>query len=291
MRRPQIETRTSTASEMLQRLAVLLEAGITPMRAWEHLAASDAVAGSVVERVIQGTSLPSAIAAGEGTWREVAIAWEVASTVGAPLAPSLRAFGEALREEQESREDVRVALAEPAATARLVAWLPLVAVALAVALGFDVTRVLGNPLGIAALIAGLALMLAARQWTMRLVRAAQPAPGIPGVHAELLAIALSSGVSIARAESVVADAGGAADDRDSTAILALSSTAGAPAVELLRADAAGQRHRARIVGRLGAARLSSRLLIPLGVCTLPAFLLLGVAPMMLSVLGATSLTL
>ncbi len=44
-------------------------------------------------------------------------------------------------------------------------------------------------------------------------------------------------------------------------------------------------------GRLRAAKLSTRLLIPLGVCTLPAFLLLGVAPMLLSVLASTPLPL
>jgi len=38
-----------------------------------------------------------------------------------------------------------------------------------------------------------------------------------------------------------------------------------------------------------AAKLSSSLLIPLGVCTLPAFLLLGVAPLILSVLSSTPL--
>ena len=68
------------------------------------------------------------------------------------------------------------------------------------------------------------------------------------------------------------------------------ATAGA-AVELLRSDAALDRHRARVDGRLRAAHLASRLLVPLGVCTLPAFLLLGVAPMMLGVLGAVPLDL
>ena len=63
-----------------------------------------------------------------------------------------------------------------------------------------------------------------------------------------------------------------------------------PAVELLRASAALARHRARVDGRLRAARLSSRLLLPLGVCTLPAFLLLGVAPMLLSVMSTMPLS-
>ena len=68
------------------------------------------------------------------------------------------------------------------------------------------------------------------------------------------------------------------------------SPAGAPAVELLRGAAALDRHRSRTEGRLRAARLSSWLLLPLGVCTLPAFLTLGVAPMLLSVVSSSVLT-
>jgi tight adherence protein B len=40
-----------------------------------------------------------------------------------------------------------------------------------------------------------------------------------------------------------------------------------------------------------AAGLGAALLLPLGVCILPAFLLLGVAPMLMSVLGASALPL
>lgn len=111
--------------------------------------------------------------------------------------------------------------------------------------------------------------------------------------AELVAVALAGGASIERALTLVADSGAArhgGDDRI-RAVLDLSRAAGVPAGELLRAFAAQERHTARIHGRLRASRLSTQLLIPLGVCTLPAFLLLGVAPLLLSVLGSTSLPL
>jgi tight adherence protein B len=96
-------------------------------------------------------------------------------------------------------------------------------------------------------------------------------------------------VSIDRATAIVRKAGVAGDGGED--VLALSRSAGVPAVELLRATAAHARHRARVEGRLRAARLSSRLLLPLGVCTLPAFLLLGVAPMLLSVMSTMPLSL
>jgi len=274
--------------ETVQRLAVLLHAGLTPARAWTHLAeGGDDVAADVRAAVDAGTDVHEALAARAGPWREVAVAWRVATVVGAPLAPSLRAWADALREAEETRDDVRVALAEPRTTARLVAWLPLVAVGLGAALGFDPVGALTHPIGLACLVAGSLLMLVAHRWTAALVDRARPDDEIPGLQSEVVAIALSGGVSVPRALEVIRDAGGGEALPATRAILALSQAAGAPAVELLRADAAAQRHRARTDGRLRAARLSSSLLLPLGVCTLPAFLLLGVGPMLLSVLGTT----
>lgn len=277
------------AAAAVQRLAVLLEAGVSPVNAWTYAAEDgDPVAVAVTAEVRAGVALGAALGAVPGAWREVAVAWRVAETVGAPLAPSLRRFADALREAQQSRDDVAVALADPAATAKLVAWLPLVAIVLGIALGFDVTATFGNPFGIACVVAGIALMLAARAWTRRLVRRAQPGQDIAGLQGDVVAIALTGGVSIERALAVVAEAGGGDPAPETERVLALSRRAGAPAVDLLRSAAAEARRQVRTDGRLRAARLSARLLLPLGVCTLPAFLLLGVGPMLLSVLsGAT----
>lgn len=283
------------AFDVVLQLAVLLQAGVPPTRAWRHLAdAGDGDAAGVVAAVTAGADLSAAIGQRGGSWREVAAAWSVAETVGAPLAASLRGIADALRDAGESADQVRVALAEPAATARLMAWLPLVGILLSLALGFDTLRMLtASPVGVVCLVAGAALVLVSRRWTAALVRRARPAPGIPGLRADLLAIALSGGVSLERAGALVDCAGGPPDaiDASANAILALSRTAGVPAVELLRAAAALARHRVRTDGRLRAARLSSQLLVPLGVCTLPAFLLLGVAPMLLSVLTSTTVSL
>ncbi|MFE1644329.1 type II secretion system F family protein [Microbacterium sp. P01] len=281
----------AATAETVLRLAVLLQAGVSPARAWMHLAASgDPAAVRVHAAVDSGATVAAAVSGLGGAWTEVAAAWDVATTVGAPLAASLRGVAVALRDAQETTDDVRVALAEPAGTARLMGLLPLVAVGLGIALGFDTLGMLvGSPLGMACLVAGIALIVAARRWSSRLVRRARPTPGIPGLHAELLAIGLSGGVSIDRARSIVSRAHPTAADESTDETLALSRDAGVPAVELLRASASLARHRARTDGRMKAAALSSQLLLPLGVCTLPAFLLLGVAPMLLSVLSSTSI--
>jgi tight adherence protein B len=275
------------------RLAVLLQAGLAPAAAWHHLAVSgDDAAATVSARITAGDDAASAVAAQGAGWKDVAAAWRIAESVGAPLADSLRGIAEALDDSDRSRAEVRVALAEPAGTAKLMSWLPLVAVGLGAALGFDTLRTLvATPAGIVCALAGIALIVLAHRWSAVLVRRADPDGAVAGIGADLLAIALSGGVSIERAQRIVDAAGADEPDAETRGILALSRSAGVPAAELLRAGAALARHRARTDGRLRAARLSSRLLVPLGVCTLPALLLLGVAPMLLSVLSATPLTL
>ncbi|GAA5147846.1 hypothetical protein GCM10025768_08560 [Microbacterium pseudoresistens] len=279
--------------EAVRTLAVLLQAGATPVAAWRHLAETgESAAAAVSTGLERGRSLTEAIRARGGAWREVAQAWAIAATVGAPLAEALRVIADALDDASATSDEVRVALAEPAGTARLMQWLPLVGLLLGAGLGFDTLTVLFTTgAGIGCLIAGALLIVLSRVWTAALVRRATPPPGIPGFHAELLAVALSGGTSIPRALALVEEET-EADPRASQSIrrvLQLSSSAGVPAVELLRADAARERREARVQGRLGAARLSARLLLPLGACTLPAFLLLGVAPLILSVLATTPL--
>jgi tight adherence protein B len=70
-------------------------------------------------------------------------------------------------------------------------------------------------------------------------------------------------------------------------ILGLASRAGAPAVDLLRSEAEQARRDARIDGKRAAASLAVRLMLPLGICVLPSFMLLGVAPVILSIVSST----
>ena len=303
-------------------LAVLLQSGLNPDRAWRYLAEShDAFAERVVVALGAGCSIPEAIrragsaprsgvqtgyrsrrrsgkdarsGLGEGGssdvggrvtgCEELAQAWQIATEVGAPLADSLRGLAEALRDAQSTQDEIRVALAEPAGTARLMSWLPAVAVLLGIALGFNSLQVLvSSPLGWVCVVSGFALMFLATRWTGALVRRARQGSQVPGMRADLVAIALSGGTSISRATQLIATVTGSATDPATDAVLELSQRAGVPAIELLRSSARLARHRARVQGRLLAAALASKLLIPLGVCTRPAFLLLGVAPMVLSV--------
>jgi tight adherence protein B len=81
--------------------------------------------------------------------------------------------------EDDAEAARQTALAGPRATVSLLAWLPLMGLGLGVALGVDPVAILvGTPLGLAALAAGLVLTVAGRMWSARLVWAAAGA-GVP----------------------------------------------------------------------------------------------------------------
>lgn len=287
-------TDAATMADTVAQLAALLQAGAAPKAAWRHLAASGLApeAVPISAAVDGGVPIAQALHTRGPAWAGLAAAWELAESVGAPLAGALRNYAAAVRESAQTGDDVRVALSEPAATARLMGWLPPLGLVLGMALGFDpIGALLSGPVGWGCLAAGLACIVAARRWTAKLVRRAQPPPGVPGLHAELLAVALSGGTSIARATSLTEAAMAQVDGTGHegmprlAGILSLSASAGVPVVELLRADGERSRREARTLGRISATRLSSSLLLPLGVCTLPAFMLLGVAPMAIAVMN------
>ncbi|MDQ1084743.1 tight adherence protein B [Microbacterium proteolyticum] len=265
------------------------------MNAWTYLAEDgDPLAAAAARAATAGDDVGAVLATGGDSWADIAAVWTVAVETGAPLADTLRAVGAALRDGADVTADVRVALAEPAATARLLGWLPLLGVPLGSALGFDsIGILLTDPRGGVCLGAGAVLVLAAQVWTRRLSRRARPPTAVPGLRAELWAVALSAGTSPDRTRTLVdaamPAAASAESPDDAARTVAFAQRAGVPAAELLRADAWLARHRARTDGRTAAARLSTRLLLPLGVCTLPAFLLLGVAPMILGILRTGAL--
>ncbi|GAA2464137.1 type II secretion system F family protein [Agromyces soli] len=309
------ESAIERAAAVAEQLATLLSAGVGVAAAWSHLvpvpdsdadrptgAADTARAGDpqpdpvIVAAAAAREGLPVHEAlrrsGSSGPWRTLAAAWEIAAACGAPLAGSLRELAAALRDEAQLRREVRTALAGPNASARLVAWLPVVAIGFGLLLGFDTARVLlGSPLGLGCLFAGLALLWAGRRWNRALAAQAARGAADAGIEYDLLAIALTGGVSLDRArtlvEAALSDRDGVRDVREIDRIIGLAAAAGAPVAELLRAEAFRVRRTARARGVARAAALGVRLMIPLGVCVLPAFVLLGVAPLVISVVSGT----
>jgi tight adherence protein B len=267
-----------------------------------------------------GDSIADAVAAEARTlggqsgeaWLALAAAWSVATAAGAPLAGCLRELAASFRQLGQLQRDVQVALAGPVATARMVMGLPVIGIVFGALMGFDTLHTLFATLpGLLCLVAGSALMFAGSRWNARLVRSAQTTDAAPGLQLDLTAIAMAGGGSVDRARSLVraaterygldgagshgprrggprsARSDGARSDEAIDAVLDLSTRAGVPAAELLRSEADQGRRDASSEGRRKAATLAVTLMLPLGVCVLPAFMLVGVVPLLLAVVTST----
>ncbi|MGV8858847.1 type II secretion system F family protein [Rhodoglobus sp.] len=290
-------------ASVTQRLAVLLNAGLAPSSAWRHvargrpiesIAAAVAAAGDdsggAPERIVRASETLPAL--DRQAWNSLAAAWFVAGQVGAPLAGALRTHARALRMLVQVQREVATALAAPVATARMVLALPAVGLLFGALLGFDTFGVLATtPIGWGCVVIGVGLILVAVRWNRRLVTSATPTRAAPGLECELMAIAVTGGGSLVQARTVVARAlerfelPGDGDHLDE--VLQLSQEAGIPAAELLRAEADELRLTADADARARAAALSVRLMLPLGLCVLPAFMVLGVLPLMVAVISST----
>lgn len=293
-------------ASVVQRLGVLLAAGVAPASGWGYLAdgARGAVSGrvrSIADAAARGEPIADALVVAaasdsrdESAWRGLGAAWLVATGAGAPLAATLAEFATSLRSLAQNQRDLQTALAAPAATARMVMVLPIVGVLFGLALGFDsIGTLFSTGPGLVCLALGLGLMLLAHWWNGRLVAGSRPKDLTPGLGLDLMAIAVSGGASIPRARQAVSDARercGLALDAADVAIeevLDLSRRAGVPAAALLRSEATEARRVARSEGERKAASLAVTLMLPLGLCILPAFMLLGVAPLVIAVFSST----
>lgn len=264
-------------ARMLDRVAVLVGAGVPTPRAWTLATRSP---GRTVR-------LPDPLRC------DVEGVLAVADRTGAPVVPAMRSLAAALRETAETDRAVRVALAGPRTSARVVLALPLLAVVLGATWGVDTVGVLvGSPAGWAVVATAAALVVLAQRWTGRLVRAVTPDGSVPGLLLDVWAIAVSGGGAWRGArDQVDAVFGGRSwpvgDEQWLAETLELAERAGVPAAGLLRASAVDLRAELAAEGLADAERLAVRLVVPLGVCVLPAFVLVGVVPVVVGLLSST----
>ncbi len=270
-------TATDDAAATVHRLAALVAGGLPLDRAWRMLGTDAAEVDARIGAVRAGGGLVTAVL-------------DVARRTGAPTAPTLERLAALLRERAAQARALEAALAGPRATARLVMVLPIVGLGFGTVLGLDVVGALaGGGLATWSVLAGAALLVAAWGWSHAIVRHAARGDEAPGIALDLVAVALAGGGAVDRARTAAAaaliDAGVASSGWDDVdAALDLARRAGVPVRGLLLAEASAARTRARLEAEARATRASVRLALPLGVCVLPAFSLLVVVPLVVSML-------
>nr|WP_300337092.1 hypothetical protein [Actinomyces sp.] len=259
--------------------------------------------GGSARREATAAAVPGAVAA-----------CRLSAALGAPLAAVLEAVAQGVAESGRAEASRRTALAGPQATARLLACLPLIGLALGTAIGARPQEVLlGGGVGSVLGLVGIGLMGAGHYLTRRLVWAAESASqGVDeALVLDLAAAALSCGSSVpgtleALAQALDEPACGvvaralllgagwqeawrAAQDedwcarrQDLEACLRPGWEDGASPVPLLAATAASLRSGRGARDQEAAERLAVRLVVPLGLCHLPAFVALGIVPVVAS---------
>lgn len=103
--------------------------------------------------------------------RQLSACWHVGVTRGSGLAVSVERLALSLRAQRELQNTLRNELAAPRATGRMLAFLPLVGVAMGYLLGADpIAWFLGSSAGALVLAMALALTIVGSVWTRRIVQ-------------------------------------------------------------------------------------------------------------------------
>ncbi len=293
------------AIRLLAAVSSALRSGATPDAAWARAGVTTR-AGLPEEAGLAAVLPPVALT-------PVLAAARLAQQVGAPLAAVLDRIARLVERSGEAADRRAEALAGPRTTATLLAWLPATGLVLGLVLGVDPLAVLLDGAGgTGLLLAGLVLTALGRAWTRRLIARAS-AGGEPAAPAllDLLDVALASGADLPRALAAVGTAAGAAGEPLAVAAGRLGlgadwaeAWAGAPdevgpvaaALEAawvagvapgpaLRAAAETARRAAHTAALEAAGRLAVTIVLPLGLCHLPAFVAVGLVPVLVSMAG------
>lgn len=278
---PSAEEQLERAAHDAMHLAIFLQAGLTSQR---------------VKELVQPDLKDK-----EGPAWLLSHVWETAHSHGIAPAEALSAYAKVFEESAQLLRHAQALQAGPRVARRIILLLPLLALGGAALLGNNAVGFLFlEPMGWVLLVLAGTLTWVAHTWTKQLTEKATQADWRTGAEADLCALYLSAGYPVDKARNLSrliftsVQLGRNIPDPivglEIEKILTLSMAEGIPAATLLRALATRQRHQAQTQLRIQVEELSVKLIIPLGVCILPAFILVGVVPLAIAMLSSTALS-
>lgn len=146
-------------------LALLNAAGCPPV--WPATLAALRLDGDVTSALRHDAKARPVLAA-------LAACWQVSSASGSGLSAAVDRLAESARVAEDVRVQLEAQLAGPRATARMLATLPLIGLAMGMLLGADPLQwLLGTPPGLLCLLGGVLLTVAGMAWTSRIATAVE----------------------------------------------------------------------------------------------------------------------
>lgn len=269
------ESEINNSANAVRRISALLGAGLPPQQALE-------IVGEEISQL------------GSEDKQQFDLVWGLSAKLGGPILLALNRIANVFDQQQRNQREVQLAFSGPQATAKLVMWLPVLALLLGQAVGMNpIGAIFHSVLGALSVSLGVGLMVAGRQWTRRLLARALPVSRDPGAFLDCVLIGLQAGLPLSAAQNQAAQAYELAFEAPPEIqnferldnVAELSRSTGAAVGEILIAEADRFRDQQRYEVATRISKLGVQLMIPLGVAVLPAFILLSIVPIAISLLS------
>lgn len=264
-----------SAEGVVLQLASLLRAGMAAESAW----------GELGDELAQLSERQAA---------QLRVIWDLSLVSGGAVSASIESLGESFRSSARHQREIELAFAGPRATAKLVSWLPVAGLVAAQLFGLNPAKaIFTNPLAFACLVIGALLLIAGHRWSKSIISKATPSQDDPGLFFDAVRFGMDAGLPLSKSVERVAEMFeqqlGFTPDESTSARLErigeLNRANGASISNLLSGEASARREAKWFTESTALAKLSVKLMIPLGLVTLPAFVLSTIVPVAISLLS------
>ena len=199
--------------------------------------------------------------------------------LGSPLQRILGQLDEIEFQQQRALAELNQALAVPKATRALLSWLPAFALVASQLLGLSSLSALVHPVSLIAIALGFALILLGRRLTGSML--IEPKLDQTAIYSlQLFGVAIASGLGLSQTLRRYPELSSSPPVME---LVAVSKTTGCSLSSLVQSTIRSEISNASAALMTELRELSVKLLIPLGLTTLPAFLLFTIPPIFIGI--------
>ncbi len=199
--------------------------------------------------------------------------------LGSPLQRILGQLDEIELQQQQAVAELNQALAVPKATRALLSWLPAFALVASQLMGLSSLSALVHPVSLIAIALGFALILLGRRLTGSML--IEPKLDQAAIYSlQLFGVAIASGLGLSQTLRRYPELSSSPPVME---LVAVSQTTGCSLSSLVQSTIRSEISNASAALMTELRELSVKLLIPLGLTTLPAFLLFTIPPIFIGI--------